>query len=198
VEINASGEKVKLWGKVPRAALKKAVEETAGAVSGVRSVENRLEVAFPPGAVIPTEEEIKASVLAELDLNSVERGELKIRTEAGKVILEGSVLELQKKKKIEEIVSEIEGVMVVENHITVVPTEEIVDAVLARDIERNLMNQSGVDSERITVKVKKGNAVLKGKVSDAKAYRKAYEAAMNTAGIRDLENRMEIRGEENE
>ncbi len=102
--------------------------------------------------------------------------------------LEGNVDSYWKRWKAEDLISELIGVIDVENHLTIVPTDDFMDKEIAKDIEKALDRNLYVDAENITVKVNQGEVTLTGTTPTNYARSKAFSAAAFTPGVIDVEN----------
>ncbi|MCI0616940.1 BON domain-containing protein [bacterium] len=136
------------------------------------------------------------------DLNEVQNkiqkdtniNQLQVRTEDGKVILEGVASSLKDKYKAEKIAKK-EMKSDVVNNIAITggnkSDEEIgVDVVAKIRQESTSYGNNVFDS--LNVLVKDGGVTLTGKVRNAYLYDVAEEAAMEVAGVRKVDNKIEI------
>lgn len=88
------------------------------------------------------------------------------------------------------------GVIVIENHLAVVPTEDIIDQQIAEDIMRTIDAKANVEADDINVTVKDGVVTLTGTVPSWTARRSAFDAALYTTGVVGVENRLTVSGTE--
>jgi osmotically-inducible protein OsmY len=109
--------------------------------------------------------------------------------------LKGSVDAFWKKKKVEEIVKDTAGVVDVRNELTVVPTHDITDEVVGRNIMEAIDRNYRLDAESINIKVKDGKVILAGQVPDWRAKVALYDIALHTGGVIDVQDEMEVKGE---
>jgi len=115
-----------------------------------------------------------------------------VNVTAGIIKLEGTVDSYWKRWKAEDLISDLRGVIDVENHLAVVPTDEFIDKEIAKDIEDALKRNTYVNAENITVKVSDGEVLLTGTVPTYYAHNKAYSAAAFTPGVKDIDNKVLI------
>ncbi|MBD3191044.1 MAG: BON domain-containing protein [Candidatus Heimdallarchaeota archaeon] len=165
------------------------------AIANVLTVENNLEVEHPEGYAIPSDVEIKENVERRLTWDpSIDSSKIDISVQAGVVTLEGTTMAYWKKKKVERIISDISGVTNIINKLAIVPTRGIADKDIVKDIMAAMERNHSIDPRDITVKVKKGQVKLTGKVSTWKESRVAEECAELTRGVTDVTNNIKIKG----
>jgi osmotically-inducible protein OsmY len=193
ISVNVANGVVTLTGSVPSYTARNFATSDAWGIAGVKRVNNLLTVTFPAGVTVPTDSQIKSSVDSTLtwnpDINNVN---IDITVVKGTVTLEGTVDDYWQKWKAEDLVSDLSGVITVENHLTVVPTEDFVDQDIAEDIEAALERNLYVESEDVTVKVENGEATLTGTLPSYYARQRAYSAAANTLGVVNVNNNIVV------
>ena len=111
-----------------------------------------------------------------------------ITVENGTAVLEGAVDAYWKKTRAEELAFDIGGIIAVNNLLTVVPTKDILDEMIAQDIVNALNRNFSINAETIDVKTANGRVALSGIVSDWKTYKKVFEIAKNTTGVKEVVN----------
>ena len=194
VNVDVANGQVILFGKVATNQARTAAEEDARAIHGVHSLENQIavRVAAPPELA-----DIGNRVERVLEWNpDVDHAKIDVTVqEDGVVTLRGAVNALWKKAAAEELVLTIQGVQGVSNELTVVPTENVVDDVVANEILGALRRNMYIDEHRIDVTVEKGRATLSGTVPSWVAYRGADHAAQNTPGVIDISNQLVVKPE---
>lgn len=189
VKAEVSGGKVRLTGTVPSYSARNAAVAAAWGIDGVEEVADRLTVRFPPSLVTPTDADIEANARRTLAWNSeVYSAAIDVAVTGGVVRLEGTVDAYWKRWKAEDLVSNLRGVIDVENHLTVAPTESFVDRDVAKDIEAALERNLYIDAEEVTVKVEDGSVTLTGTVPSYYARGRAYDAAALTPGVIEVDN----------
>lgn len=185
-----------LEGSVASFAEKNAASADAWSVHGVRAVANKITVAFPSTIEVPTDEEIRENVKKALELASdIEDKDIVVIVNDGIVILKGSVPSYWQKSRIEHIIAGITGVFEINDILTIVPTKSFIDKEIAGDIISALERNYSVDAEKIDVLVEDGIVTLSGDVNDWRAYDAAMNTASFTAGIIDIVDHLEIKGD---
>lgn len=193
VNIEVNDGEVILTGTVPSYTARTAAVNDSWMIDGVTRVTNLLTVKFPESFTIPSDEEIKTNADRALAWNpDVYSLDIIVDVTDGIVRLEGTVDSYWKRWKSEDLVSDLKGVIDVENHLSVVPTDDFLDKEIAQDIEAALERNSYVDAEKVTVKVNDGEVILTGTVPTYYAQNKAYSAAAFTPGVKDIENEVVI------
>jgi osmotically-inducible protein OsmY len=195
VDIEVKDKKISLKGKVPNLVAKTAATVSAYSVAAGYQVENNLEVAYPKDFKIPSDEEIAGSIRTSLSAyRTIDESDVDIVVNKGKVKLEGSVDAYWKKQRAEHASSTISGVKEVENHLTVVPTEDIVDEKIAASVLESLKRDARVDADKIDVEVKDGIVTLRGDVDDWTSYAAALYCAANTLAVKDVMSNLRVQG----
>jgi osmotically-inducible protein OsmY len=112
---------------------------------------------------------------------------VEVSVDSGVVTLTGSVDAFWKKTLAEEI-SQSLGVVRVVNKLSVVPGMDMNDEKIAGDIVNAIDRNLHVDAGSVNVKVHQGDVTLSGKVPNWMGYRSAYEAALFTRGVREVDS----------
>jgi osmotically-inducible protein OsmY len=189
VQVEVYGGHVTLTGTVPSLTARNAATADAWEIAGVKRVTNLLTVRFPPTFTVPLDREIEDSARVTLSWNPAVHGEaIDVSVTGGVVTLEGTVDAYWKRWKAETLVSDLSGVRDVENRLTVVPTESRLDQQIAEEIEAALVRSLYIDPDRVTVKVEHGQVRLTGSVETYHGRASAYEAAVNAAGVIEIDN----------
>lgn len=187
IEVDVNESEVTLKGSVENYNSREAAVLDAWQTRGVTKVNNEISVKYPPSYTIPSDKEIKSSVENLIAWNpNIDSTDIDIKVNNGFVDLEGTVNAYWKKTRAEQIASGVSGVLEITNKLAVVPTEDIVDKVVAEDITASIERKFSVDVEDVNVKVKDGKATLSGTVPNWSAYRAAIESAENTAGVTEI------------
>lgn len=187
--VNASGIKVDvemgevtLTGSVPSYSTRQEAAAETWSVEGVISVDNQLEVLYQ-GATLG-DDFIQRHIKNLLRMSAgVEIEQLEVDVDEGMVTLDGRAQSHWEKIRAENIASDVDGVVGVNNAITVVPTEDVVDRAVAEDIRAALRRKTAVNEDNVDVRVQDGVVTLSGTVSTWNARNAAYEAASNTLGV---------------
>jgi osmotically-inducible protein OsmY len=193
VEVRVDGGKVTLSGNVPNYNAKLRAETDAYAVRDVIWVENRITVTYPPTITIPSDENIRRSVIRNLSEDpDLERTDIRVSTRDGIVTLEGSVDAYWKKWEAEYTTCNVRGVCDIVNKVTVVPTMQISDRVIAEDVRAAIERRRNVNIEDLDIRVENGVVTLSGTVPDWDARRAAINAAEFTKGVIDVLDELTI------
>jgi osmotically-inducible protein OsmY len=191
VNINVSQGDVTLSGTVPDYAMRKAAASDAWSASGTRSVNNKLTVQ----SLIRTSMDKQVQADAEnilARIANINKENIRASVDSGWLTLKGEVDSFWKKIRAEELASVIAGVTGVTNELVVVPTEKADDQEIGEAVMRALARKENINEAAVHVKVENGVVSLSGSVPswDAKFY--AYQAAQNTVGVRDIEERLSV------
>lgn len=194
INVDVKNGNVILFGKVATNRARTAAEEDARSIHGVHSLENQIavRVAAPPELA-----DIGNRAERVLEWNTdIDHSKIDVTVqEDGVVSLRGAVNALWKKAAAEQLVLTIQGVQGVSNELTVVPTENVIDDVVANEILGALRRNVYIDEHQIDLTVEKGRATLSGSVPSWIAYRGALQAAQNTPGVIDISNELVVRPE---
>jgi osmotically-inducible protein OsmY len=195
ISVEVSNGTVTLRGEVPTYFSRSSAYDIAQGTLGVTNVRNQLIVEYPATIPVPTDSEIENSIRSRLAANpDVDLIDLEVIVSAGEVTLRGTVDAYWKKMYVEDIVSTEPGVVLIENHLAVVPSDDIVDKVVAEDIVDSLETRAAVDADDVNVRVRDGEVTLTGTVPSWNARWAAEEAAMYTAGVKNVTNRTAVTG----
>ena len=152
---------VTLSGAVDTLYAKQAAEDDAINTTGVWRVDNQLQLryrSFPPDNEV--EAMIEDVFQRDAELHNLE---IDVAVKDNHVGLSGTVDSMGQKVRAENIASQIEGVLTLDNRLTVKAKADIIsDADIKAAIVDELFWSPYVDSDRIGVTVKDGQAVLKG------------------------------------
>ncbi len=185
VSVQVDGGCVRLSGTVPTYTAKEAARADAWEVPGVVLVEDDLTVDGP--RPLPSDEILKGNVESVLSWNAdVDAADISVDVLAGEVTLKGTVDSLWKKLRAEDVVYGIIGVTDVVNELAIVPTADILDETIAREVVEAIDRRIGIDAETITVEVVDGVVTLSGMVPDWFAKNAAYRAALYTTGVKGV------------
>lgn len=188
--VEVKDDKVHLTGTVPSFASKLAAYRDA-MVPGVNCIENNLHVEMMPTIPSLTDGELKTRTESTLKWNlDIIARDITVEVKAGKVTLKGHVDTYWRKKRAEELVSDILGVSGVENMLSVVPTRSRVDKAIADDIKATFARISSIDMNKVEIKVEKGVVTLSGTVPTWSNLLTAEDTARFTAGVIDVINNL--------
>lgn len=107
--------------------------------------------------------------------------------------MKGTVDSSWKKEKAELAAYDIFGAVEVINQLSVVPTKNIADQVIAEQITTALGRNTDVDEDRIDIQVENGHVVLSGSVPNWNMFRSAFETALYTPGVISVDNKLSLR-----
>jgi osmotically-inducible protein OsmY len=195
VQPNEIGVRVKdgvvtLLGTVDSYFKKRAAEEAALRVEGVRAIANELEVRLP-GAAERTDEDIARAIARALEWNvSVPHENIDVTVEHGFVTLKGEVDWDYQRKAAEREARDVIGVKGVTNLITI--RERVLPTEVQRKIEAALVRSAETDAQRIKVEVKDHKVILRGKVRAWAERQEAERAAWSVPGVTSVENEITI------
>jgi len=193
IKVEVHGSTVKLSGNVPSYRAREDAVLDAWTIDGVSGVENEIEVEFPTTYKVPTDDTIQTKIDNRLLWNTyIDSTDVDTKVDAGFVQLEGTVDAYWKKIRAEQLATDVDGVIDIQNEIAVVPTESIVDKAIAEDITSALDRNLNVDVDDVNVRVKNGEVTLTGTVPSWSAYRAAINAAEFTAGVIEIEDSLKI------
>jgi hyperosmotically inducible protein len=194
IEVKVVDGTVRLNGTVPTYSARRAAEEDAWQVAGVKSVENGLTVAYPGEVPVPADEEIGATLASVLSWDSdLENADIDVTVQGGWVTLRGTVDAYWKRRRAEDLAATFTGVQGVRDELAVVPSGIYEDKLIADSIVAALERNINGDVESLSVQVNGGQVTLTGSVSDLPAFRAAQEAAEYTPGVVAVNNELTIR-----
>jgi osmotically-inducible protein OsmY len=190
-DIDVEKGTVNLTGWVDNLSAKMAAEETARNVVGVWRVKNFLKVR---PAVESDDDAIARKVREALSRDPyVDRYDIAVNVQHGDVNLYGTVDSLAEKRRAEEIVWRVRGVLTVDNYLKSEDAQASYyskrDWELEQDIESQLFWSPFVDAGEVAVSVDDGVATLTGEVETWSERMAAQENAFQ-AGVKDVRNRI--------
>lgn len=194
IQVTVSDGIVTLSGTVPAYSNRQAAESDIWAVAGVKGVDNRLTIQYPPGVTVPADAELESHIenmlLWQPDIDS---RDINVTVASGHVTLRGTVDAFWKKIIAEEIATSLTGVVDLTNELAVVPSRRVEDKEIAADITNALERNTNIDVNMVEVQVAGGVVTLSGSVGDLAALRAAYDCARYTPGVINVINRLAIR-----
>jgi osmotically-inducible protein OsmY len=199
IEVHVKDGVVTLNGSVRRASERRAIESAARATRGVWMVRN--DVGVKPGMVTTrdpmVEDDPRIARRARTALRAhsdVHQHQISVEVTSGVAAVEGAVDSAFQKDIAGRIVSEVPGVVRVDNRLTVNGREtgRRSDPAIREDIRDELFWTPFVDGEDVTVTVSGGVATLTGVVDTLQARRMATKNARD-GGARRVRNRLRVR-----
>jgi osmotically-inducible protein OsmY len=156
-------------------------------ILGVKNVKNNITVRHLEAT--PSDVEVKTSVIKTLAWNrNIDASKINFSLYDGKISLEGNVDAHWKIDYVENMISDIHGVVSVENKLSVVSGKNIADESIAEDIAGKIDRSLLIEAKDIIIKVKEGRVFLNGKVPTFMARRSAYKIASKSAGVKSVMN----------
>lgn len=147
------------------------------------SVNQASTIPIPKDAEIEKNIKTKIAVSPGFDLKDMEE-----TVSAGRVNLKGTMDICWEKMGAQELVATEPGVVLIENHLAFVPTDDIYGKVIAYDIVSSLEAKAAVDANDVNARVREGDVTLTGSVPSCNPCRAAEEAASYTNGVKDVKN----------
>lgn len=191
IKVDVFEGKVVLSGNVSHYAEKKVAALAAGDVIGVSEVINKIKVILPNVYNMPFDEDIKFNAERVLRFNSViDMAHIQIFVERGFLKLKGYVDAYWKKDEVERLVIGLAGVIEIENLISVVPTQSLVDAVIAKHIQDAFDRVLSINVNKLTVQVANGIVTLNGKLASSIQRSFAHNIASATLGVVGIKNQI--------
>lgn len=189
IQVRIDDETVYLDGTAPTWMSKQAAQNDAMEIAGVKKVINNIKILFPDNLNTVNDTELRESLRNVFSWDQgLSTDNIVITVENGTAVLEGAVDAYWKKTRAEELAFDIGGIVTVNNLLTVVPTKDILDEMIAQDIVNALNRNFSINAETIDVKTANGRVALSGIVSDWKTYKKVFEIAKNTTGVKEVVN----------
>jgi len=194
VKVEADDGKVKLTGTVPTYSARRAAQEDAWLVPGVRAVDNQLSVVYESDTQVPADAQVGTNLANIISWDSdLENADIDASIEDGWVTLRGAVDAYWKKLRAEELASTLTGVHGVTNELAVVPSRSYEDKLVADSLVAALERTIPSDVEFVNVQVDRGEVTLTGSVSSLPAFRAAQQTAEYTPGVVAVNNELTIR-----
>ncbi|MDX1613849.1 MAG: BON domain-containing protein [Candidatus Promineifilaceae bacterium] len=193
VTVRVDDGEVTLSGTVPSYHARQAGADNAWLVEGITAVDNQLEIVYTEPLTLPNDNQIQTRILNSFSWNTDLRDhDLEVNVVNGRATLEGTVDAFWKKLVAESEAYSTRGVIHVTNKLAVVPTEDIVDELIAEDVVNALERNLRVSVEDVDVTVSDGRVTLSGTVPSTDARMAAYNAALYTAGVTDVVNTLTV------
>ena len=189
IDVEVSGGTIKLKGTVPSYRSRETAAMDALNVEGVSYLENELTVRYGESKVIPTDDQIKANIEKVISCDpDIAMEKVCISVHSAKVILEGSVNTLWKKLKVEDLLSNMTGIVDIINKLVVVPTETRIDQAISEEIIASLERNIAGELKDVNVQVEDQAVTLTGKVPSWEIYHLVRDIVYCTPGVIDVQN----------
>ncbi|MGK7395227.1 MAG: BON domain-containing protein [Candidatus Cyclobacteriaceae bacterium M3_2C_046] len=189
IDVDYNGTTARLSGKVHSYNVRQAAEADALQIEGVLSVDNQLAVDASHQIDAPTDQEIQNHVKDSIYWNNrIDYSKIDVVVEDKVATLAGSVDAFWKKNLAADLAYGVNGIRNVNNKLSIVPTRERKDELIAKDVMAALSRNNQVDESRVTVNVNDGQITLSGAVNTWSENNAAYESALYAKGVRDIKN----------
>jgi osmotically-inducible protein OsmY len=193
VSVHVSDGNVQLQGKVPNFSSKIAATQDAYMVSGVKYVDNQIEVGVTEREKLPDDTEITHNLINMFLWNShLRSSDIQVKSENRIVTLTGSVETFREKYLAEDIASNAWGVRDVINLLEVKLIRTFIDADIQTDIENAFTRAAFIDEKGIDVNVRNGVVTLSGTVVNYPVKKQALDIAAYTAGVTEVIDNLSI------
>jgi osmotically-inducible protein OsmY len=200
IKIQSMDGVVTLTGTVSEESHKSLAQETVAGLSGVKSVDNRLEVKGTPPAKnsdawITTK--VKTMLLFHRNVSAM----TEVNSKDGIVTLQGEATSQAQKELTTEYAKDVDGVKDVKNEMTVSKTskktqtvgEKIDDASITAQVKMTLLYHRSTSALNTKVETKRGVVTLSGKAGNAAEKDLATKFANDVNGVKGVKNRMTIK-----
>jgi osmotically-inducible protein OsmY len=199
IKIESKDGAVTLTGTVANTNHKSLAQETVAGISGVKSVDNKLEVK----GTAPAENsdawltaKVKTMLLFHRNVSAM----TEVNTAAGIVTLQGKADNMAQKDLTTEYVKDVEGVKDVKNEMTIGKTakkkqtvgSKIDDASITAQVKMTLLYHRSTSAINTSVTTKKGIVTLTGKAKNAAEKDLAAKFANDVNGVKSVNNQMTI------
>jgi len=181
---------VTLSGQVDSYSKKRAAENAAKKIAGVKAIAEDIQIGVSP-SYNKTDTEIAEAVLNALKWHTaVQEEKIKIKVENGNVRLDGEVEWEYQRNNVKAAIENLTGVCSVINFITVKP--KITPSEIQQKISAAFHRSATVDAGKITAEVMGSRVTLRGKVCSFTEKEDAEGAAWNAPGVLSVESKLEI------
>lgn len=182
---------VTLTGHVSTYAQRRAAEQAAQAVEGVKAIANEITIDLPFDAK-RTDAEIARAALDALAVNvSVPSDTVKISVHDGWITLEGQVPTWYQKNTAEEALIHMRGVKGISNNVAVRSQISVRD--VQRKITAALHRRAQLDAKKISVTASDGTVTLEGEVESWNERSEAEFAAWQAPGVSKVVDNLVVR-----
>ena len=203
IKIQSKNGAVVLTGFVSEEAYKSLAEVTVAGLSGVKKVDNRLEVkGAPPTANSDAwiREKVKFILLFHRSVNAVKT---EVEVKDGVVTLRGNATSLAQKELATEYAKDVEEVKEVKNEMTVTVAkadektpqtvgDNIDDASITAQVKMALLLHRSTTAANTTVTTKRGVVTVNGKVKDAATKDQIAKFVKDVRGVKGVNNKITI------
>jgi len=182
---------VSLTGYVGSYAERRAAEEAAQSVAGVKALANDIAIELP-SSLKRTDAEIAEIAVAALKSNvSVPANDIRLIVHEGWLTLEGQVRMWYQKNAAEFAVAGLHGVKGIRNNITIRSQASVAN--VQTQIENAFRRRAQLDAKNIRVKTTDGTVTLDGEVPTWQERQQAENAAWLAAGVSKVVDNLSVR-----
>lgn len=193
ITVNVSVGEVTLEGTVESYKAREAAVKNVLAVRGVVSVINKLVVTSRKQSST-VDEYIKTRIINMFNYNSyLDIQNIHMLVDNGRVTLEGTLDAYWKKTSIDEIIGNIEGLVDIDNKLTVVYPEPVEDTKVREEILDAMVRGVGVSARGINIEVTEGAVTISGTVAGWETYNAIYNAVLYTNGVKSIEDKLVVK-----
>jgi osmotically-inducible protein OsmY len=190
VAVNVTGGIVTLAGFAPSLHDKLEAESAAIRVHGVRGIANEITVRVAEEDM-RHDSQIASDAAHAIESDQPELAErVKVVVTDGRVTLEGSVPWQWQRQRIESVVREIPGVVLVSNLLAIQP-HAVADDVKRR-IEDAFRRSAQVDARQLTVEAQDNEVILRGTVRSLHEKEEAQRTAWRAPGVSRVVNEITV------
>lgn len=190
VSVDVVNSVVILRGIVATYFEKRVAEDVVRRIKGVRDVANELRVMpLQPRPDDQIADDVRTALCHDV---WVDEGKITVQVANGIVQLFGTVDNFPAKSHAEGDAWSVAGVVDVRNNISVEPPRNWTDAEISREVRREIDENLRVAPDAVSVAVKEGVVLLRGRVHSQEQKWFADEIAWRTAGVRDVINELAI------
>ncbi len=191
IEVYVKDGTVTVSGEVPTYHDLTVARAAVWGISGVIDVIDNLAVSYITPAPLPNDTEIQKRIQNIYEWSPVlDSKKMDISVSSGVVTLKGNVDSYWKKTFAEEKIAGLLGILWIDNKIAVVPTGDVMDETIARNIEAALERDARVNEEKVTVSVNDGIVTLTGNMPLWSARYAAQLDASCTEGVISVRNKL--------
>lgn len=134
IDVSVDAGAVILRGIVPSYLDRTAAYFDTWAVRGVVSVVDELAVRHRDERFVPSDDEIRENVVSNFASSSLDDSNVRVYVNAGHAMLQGSLDAYWQKVFAGELASQVDGIVDINNQLTIVPGEDMNDQDIAEDI----------------------------------------------------------------
>lgn len=189
IGVSVSNGVVTLSGHLPSYAQKLAAEKAAGRVTGVKAVVEKIEVKLPSYS-LRDDEAIARTAVSSLTWHPMVPDGIHVSVENGRVTLRGTVEWAYQREAAARAVSEVEGVILICNEITI--EEKIVPNDIKDRIEKALKRAAEREAKRIHVNVVDHKVVLSGTVRSLAELNTVRGVAWGAPGVTSVDANLTV------